>query len=65
MAIRPEEITGVILKQLDDYEGKTEVGEEGFADFDEVNVLLFAGLGLFAQAVEALVHRFQIFENQL
>ncbi|MEK9145750.1 MAG: F0F1 ATP synthase subunit alpha, partial [Elusimicrobiota bacterium] len=30
MAIRPEEITGVILKQLDDYEGKTEVGEEGF-----------------------------------
>ena len=30
MAIRPEEITGVIKKQLEDYEGKTEVKEEGF-----------------------------------
>ncbi|HVE13242.1 MAG TPA: F0F1 ATP synthase subunit alpha, partial [Elusimicrobiota bacterium] len=30
MAIRPEEITGVIQKQLEDFEGKTEVKEEGF-----------------------------------
>mgnify|MGYP001575379650 FL=1 len=30
MAIRPEEITGVIKKQLEDFEGKTEVKEEGF-----------------------------------
>ncbi|MBI3297557.1 MAG: F0F1 ATP synthase subunit alpha [Elusimicrobia bacterium] len=30
MAIRPEEITGVIKKQLEDYEGRTEVKEEGF-----------------------------------
>ncbi|TPW21509.1 MAG: F-type H+-transporting ATPase subunit alpha [Elusimicrobia bacterium] len=30
MAIRPEEITGVIKKQLEDFDGKTEVKEEGF-----------------------------------
>jgi F-type H+-transporting ATPase subunit alpha len=30
MAIQPEEITGVIKKQLEDYEGKTEFKEEGF-----------------------------------
>ncbi|MFC1679334.1 F0F1 ATP synthase subunit alpha [Elusimicrobiota bacterium] len=30
MAIRPEEITGVIKGQLEDYEGKTEIKEEGF-----------------------------------
>ncbi len=30
MAIRPEEITGVIKKQLEDYDGRTEVKEEGF-----------------------------------
>ncbi|TBR22766.1 F0F1 ATP synthase subunit alpha [bacterium] len=30
MAIRPEEITGVIKKQLEDFEGKTDVKEEGF-----------------------------------
>jgi F-type H+-transporting ATPase subunit alpha len=30
MAIRPEEITGVIKKQLEDFEGKTEIKEEGF-----------------------------------
>ncbi|MBI4423497.1 MAG: hypothetical protein HY554_07215, partial [Elusimicrobia bacterium] len=29
MAIRPEEITSVIKKQLDNYEGKVEVKEEG------------------------------------
>ncbi|MFH1723809.1 MAG: F0F1 ATP synthase subunit alpha [Elusimicrobiota bacterium] len=30
MAIRPEEITGVIKKQLEGFEGKTEIKEEGF-----------------------------------
>ena len=30
MAIRPEEITGVIKKQLEGYEGDTEIKEEGF-----------------------------------
>jgi len=30
MAIRPEEITGVIKKQLKEYEGSTEIKEEGF-----------------------------------
>ena len=30
MAIRPEEITGVIKKQLENYEGSTEIKEEGF-----------------------------------
>ncbi|MDE2291556.1 MAG: F0F1 ATP synthase subunit alpha, partial [Elusimicrobia bacterium] len=30
MAIRPEEITGVIKKQLEGYDGRTEVKEEGF-----------------------------------
>ena len=30
MAIRPEEITGVIKKQLENFDGKTEIKEEGF-----------------------------------
>jgi F-type H+-transporting ATPase subunit alpha len=30
MAIRPEEITGVIKKQLEDYESSTDIKEEGF-----------------------------------
>jgi len=30
MAIRPEEITGVIKQQLEGFEGKTEIKEEGF-----------------------------------